>query len=64
MPVVPDSLNPTATLAWGETNTQAEVKIKGQEQPIKLSRYINLTQTGPRTKTRAEPNAAPESARM
>jgi len=34
-------------LAWGESNVRAEVKIKGQEQTIKLNRYINLTQTGP-----------------
>ena len=33
-------------LAWGESNLNAEVKIKGQEQLIKLSRYINLTETG------------------
>jgi len=35
-------------LAWGETNVRAEVLVKGQQQPIKLNRYINLTQTGPR----------------
>ncbi len=35
-------------LAWGESMLRAKVKIKGQEEPIKLSRYINLTQTGPR----------------
>lgn len=34
-------------LAWGESSVRAEVKIKGQDQPIKLNRYINLTLTGP-----------------
>jgi len=34
-------------LAWGESTVRAEVKINGQEQPIKLARYINLTLTGP-----------------
>lgn len=33
-------------LAWGEFNLRAEVKIKGQEELIKLARYINLTETG------------------
>ena len=35
-------------LAWGETNLKAEVKIEKQDEPIKLSRYINLTESGPR----------------
>jgi hypothetical protein len=35
-------------LAWGEFKLNAEVKIKGQHNLIKLSRYINLTMTGPR----------------
>lgn len=35
-------------LAWGESILRAEVKIKGQDDLIELSRYINLTQTGPR----------------
>ncbi len=35
-------------LAYGESNLKAEVKIKGQPELIKLSRYINLTETGPR----------------
>ena len=35
-------------LAWGESSVRAEIKIKGQEQPIRLARYINLTLTGPR----------------
>ncbi|MDV6347095.1 pYEATS domain-containing protein [Nitrosomonas sp. Is35] len=35
-------------LAWGESSVRAEIKIKEQEQTIKLSRYINLTQSGPR----------------
>ena len=33
-------------LAWGETTLRAEVRVKGQDELIKLSRYINLTQTG------------------
>lgn len=33
-------------LAWGESTVSAEVKIKGQEMTIKLSRYINLAETG------------------
>jgi hypothetical protein len=33
-------------LAWGEFNLRAEVKIKDQEELIKLNRYINLTETG------------------
>lgn len=33
-------------LAWGEFNLKAEVKIIGQEELIKLTRYINLTETG------------------
>jgi hypothetical protein len=35
-------------LAWGEYTLRAEVKVKGQDEEIKLSRYINLTETGPR----------------
>jgi hypothetical protein len=35
-------------LAWGEAMLKADVKVKGQEEPIKLSRYINLTDRGPR----------------
>jgi hypothetical protein len=35
-------------LAWGESILGAEVKIKDQDEPIHLSRYINLTETGPR----------------
>ena len=35
-------------LAWGEPAVRCEVKIKGQEKPILLERYINLTDTGPR----------------
>jgi hypothetical protein len=34
-------------LAWGESHLHAEVKIRDQEEPILLSRYINLTETGP-----------------
>ncbi len=33
-------------LAWGESNIGAEVKVKGQEESINLSRYINLSGTG------------------
>jgi hypothetical protein len=33
-------------LAWAESVLKATVKIKGQEEPIILSRYINLTETG------------------
>jgi len=35
-------------LANGESTVRAEIRIKGQEGPIVLSRYINLTDTGPR----------------
>jgi tetratricopeptide (TPR) repeat protein len=35
-------------LAWGESTVRAEVKVKGQEEPIQLSRHINLNETGPR----------------
>lgn len=35
-------------LAWGESLLRAEVKIKGQDQKLTLSRYINLNVTGPR----------------
>jgi hypothetical protein len=33
-------------LAWGEFNLRSEVKIKGQDEVITLSRYINLVETG------------------
>jgi hypothetical protein len=33
-------------LAWGEFNLKAMVKIKGQNDAIKLVRFINLTETG------------------
>ncbi len=35
-------------LANGESTVRAEIRIKGQDVPIALSRYINLTDTGPR----------------
>jgi hypothetical protein len=35
-------------LANGESAVRCEVKIKDQETPINLTRYINLTETGPR----------------
>jgi hypothetical protein len=35
-------------LANGESTVRCEVKIKGQEEPLFLSRYINLADTGPR----------------
>ena len=35
-------------LAWGESNLRADIKIKGQDKPIRLSRYINLNESGPR----------------
>ena len=35
-------------LAWCESILRAEVKIKDQYELIHLSRYINLTETGPR----------------
>ena len=35
-------------LANGESTVRAEIKIKGQEEVLSLSRYINLTDTGPR----------------
>jgi hypothetical protein len=35
-------------LANGESTVRAEVKIKGQEAVVNLSRYINLADTGPR----------------
>jgi hypothetical protein len=35
-------------LANGESTVRCEVKIKGQEDPVLLSRYINLADTGPR----------------
>jgi hypothetical protein len=34
-------------LANGESTVRCEVKIKGQEQPVFLARYINLADTGP-----------------
>ncbi len=33
-------------LAWGEFNLRAEVKVKEQDELIKLNRYINLSDTG------------------
>lgn len=33
-------------IAWGEFTLRAEVKVEGQDDLIKLSRYVNLTQTG------------------
>ncbi|MEP0265402.1 pYEATS domain-containing protein [Dokdonia sp.] len=33
-------------LAWGTSTIRAEVKIKDQEKLIKLSRFINLSETG------------------
>jgi hypothetical protein len=33
-------------LAWGTSRVNAELKIKGQEESDKLSRYINLSETG------------------
>lgn len=33
-------------LAWGEFNLKAEVKIKGQQDLITLTRYINLNEKG------------------
>lgn len=35
-------------LAWGESNLKAEVKIENQDEPIMLTRYINLTESGDR----------------
>jgi hypothetical protein len=35
-------------LAYGESNLRAEVKVKEQNDLISLSRYINLTETGPK----------------
>jgi hypothetical protein len=35
-------------LANGESTVRCEVRIKGQEEPVSLSRYINLADTGPR----------------
>ena len=35
-------------LANGESTVRCEVKIKGQEAPVLLTRYINLADTGPR----------------
>lgn len=33
-------------LAWGEFVLKAEIKIKDSDHTLKLSRYINLTETG------------------
>ncbi len=35
-------------LAWGSSTIRAEVKIKDQENLVKLSRFINLAETGER----------------
>lgn len=35
-------------LTWGEPTVRCEVKIKGQTDLVKLQRYINLTENGPR----------------
>ena len=35
-------------LAWGESIIRAEVKIKGQEKRVKLSRFMNLSDSGER----------------
>lgn len=35
-------------LANGESTVRAEIGIRGQDKPARLSRYINLTATGPR----------------
>lgn len=35
-------------LAYGESNLIATVHIKNQEETVKLTRYINLTETGPK----------------
>ena len=35
-------------LAWGTSTVRAEVKIKEQEKLIKISRFINLSETGER----------------
>lgn len=35
-------------LANGESTVRCEVKIKGQSNTVRLERYINLTNTGPR----------------
>jgi hypothetical protein len=35
-------------LANGESTVRCEVKVKGQPELVKLQRYINLTNTGPR----------------
>jgi len=34
-------------LANGESTVRSDVKIKGQPEPVRLERYINLTTTGP-----------------
>jgi hypothetical protein len=34
-------------LAYGESTVRCEVKIRDQEEPVLLARYINLTDTGP-----------------
>ncbi len=35
-------------LAWGESNLKADIKIKNQDELIKLNRFINLNETGPK----------------
>jgi transcription initiation factor IIF auxiliary subunit len=35
-------------LAWGESIVRAIITIRNQQTLIKLNRYINLTETGPR----------------
>jgi hypothetical protein len=35
-------------LANGESTIRCEVRVKGQPDAVKLERYINLTNTGPR----------------
>jgi hypothetical protein len=35
-------------LAWGESIVRAEVRVRDQEQPIQLRRYIDLWHSGPR----------------
>ena len=35
-------------LAWGASTVRAEIKIEGQEELIKLSRFVNLSDTGER----------------
>jgi transcription initiation factor IIF auxiliary subunit len=35
-------------LAWGESIVRATITIRNQQTLVKLNRYINLTETGPR----------------